>query len=107
MYGVLNSIGSTKAQIIKSITFEAIIEFLISIIIGFIISFILITIGVDVVNSKLLTSYNVTIYPIYLLICTTILLVFVFLSSIMPAFEASYVSPIKAIMQTEDIKRKK
>ena len=107
MYGVLNSIGSTKAQIIKSITFEAIIEFLISIIIGFIISFIFITIGVDVVNSKLLTSYNVTIYPIYLLICTTILLVFVFLSSIMPAFEASYVSPIKAIMQTEDIKRKK
>ena len=65
------------------------------------------SIGVDVVNSKLLTSYNVTIYPIYLLICTTILLVFVFLSSIMPAFEASYVSPIKAIMQTEDIKRKK
>lgn len=107
MYGVLNSIGATKSQIIKSTIIEALIEFLISIIIGFIISLTLVTIGVDVVNHKLLTSYNVTIYPIYLSICTIILLVFVFLSSIMPAFEASYISPIKAIMQTEDIKRKK
>lgn len=107
MYGVLNSIGATKSQIIKSTIIEALIEFLISIIIGFIISLTIITIGVDVVNHKLLTSYSVTIYPIYLSICTIILLVFVFLSSIMPAFEASYISPIKAIMQTEVIKRKK
>lgn len=107
MYGVLNSIGCTKFQIVKIVAFEALIEFIISIILGFLISFIIATIGTNIINNNLLTNYEITIYPIYLIICIIILLVFVSLSSIMPAIEASYISPIQSIMGHNDIKRKK
>lgn len=107
MYGVLNSIGCTKFQIIKIIAFEALLEFIISIILGLTISFIIVSIGTNIINNNLFTNYEVTIYPIYLIICTIILLVFVSLSSIMPAVEASYISPIQTIMGHTDIKRKK
>lgn len=107
LYGILTTIGANKIQIVLSILIEALIEFIISFIFSFALSYLIIKISLNYVNINYLTDFKVYLYPSFFFISTTILLVFILLSSVMPAIEASLIDPIKAIKSSNDIKAKK
>lgn len=106
-FAVLSSVGATKTQVIKTLMIEAIIELLIGIIIGFIISYSIFNITIHIINTTFYKDLIFIIHLPYLLICMTILLIFVLLSSIMPSIEASYINSISVIRGNKDIKNKK
>lgn len=106
-FAVLSSVGATKIQVIKTLMFEAIIELLIGILIGFGISYGLFNIIIKILNTTFYKNLIFSIHFPYLLICMSILLVFVLLSSIMPSVEASYVNSISVIRGNSDIKNKR
>ena len=107
LYGILTTVGANKIQIVLSILIEALIEFIISFIFSFVLSYLIIKISLNYVNINYLTDFKVYLYPSFFFISTTILLVFILLSSVMPAIEASLIDPIKAIKSSNDIKVKK
>ena len=107
LYGILTTVGANKIQIVLSILIEALIEFIISFIFSFTLSYLIIKISLNYVNINYLTEFKAYLYPSFFFISTTILLVFILLSSVMPAIEASLIDPKKAIKSSNDIKAKK
>lgn len=107
MYGILTTIGTEKKDIVFSICIEAFIEFIIGFLLGFLASYGIMKMGIQYINIHFFRDYQIYIYPMFFLISMIVLFVFVLLASIMPAIEASYIDPIKAIQSNADIKAKK
>ena len=110
-YGMLSSIGATKKQIRHTIFFESFILSIISIPLGIltgcIFSFLLLTIA----NSLFKKIYDFKIIfslsTIMIIISIIISLITISLSSLKSAFKASFLKPIEAIRNSEEIKIKK
>ncbi len=109
-FGLFSSIGATKKQILFSMLFEALVVGVIGIILGLLSSLLGIKIVLEITNylieEALQTRLELVIIPLYIIIPIIFMILTVLISSIIPAFKASRVSPIEAIRQNDDIKIK-
>jgi len=107
MYGVLTTVGASRKDIVLSIFIETFVHFIVAIVFAFLFTYFIIEGYIQYINIHYFTNFHFYIFPSLFLISFIILLVFVLLSSIMPAIEASYIDPIVAIQENKDIKIKK
>lgn len=108
MFGILSSIGSTPAQKLKSVFFEATIISLIGIPLGFLIGLGVVSSIIFILNNILEVvidnPFKISIYPLFVLISLFFIIIMVFLSALFPAKRASETTPIDAIRLMQDIK---
>ncbi|OPX44369.1 macrolide export ATP-binding/permease protein MacB [Ruminiclostridium hungatei] len=103
-FGILRSIGATKAQIRKLVFKEALVMSAISIPIGIICGFAGIMLTFNVFMDGFLGVFKIGFYPQVIAIAALLGLVTVFFSAFFPARTASRVSPIDAIRGTMVVK---
>ncbi|MCR8747115.1 ABC transporter permease [Romboutsia lituseburensis] len=109
-FGVLNSIGATKNQVMKLVFIEAIIVSLIGIPVGLIIG----TFAIDLVLKLIQVSFNNSqigdlnlrlVYNPYVIVLSTIIvLVTIFISAIFPAIKSAKTSPLECIRNSSNLK---
>lgn len=109
-FGVLNSIGATKAQVMKLVFIEAIVISLIGIPIGLLLG----TFGMDLIfksiqivfNSQFISDINLrVIYNPYIILGSVlIVLLAILVSSILPAINCAKTSPLEAIRNSDNLK---
>ncbi len=111
VFGILSSIGTTPKQLLYSIFIEAGIISLIAIPFGFILSLFSVSLVLTILNKILedilINQLVVVVYPYYILLSLSFILITIFLSTLFPAVRASEVSPIEAILLNNDIKIKR
>lgn len=109
-FGLNASIGATKKQIRYTVFFEAMIVGIIGIPLGILSSYIGIGVLLKLVNYLLPNIFSAPLklvtYPTFILIPIIFIIITIFLSSLLPAYFASKISPIEAIRQNDDIKIK-
>jgi len=103
-FGILRSIGATKAQIRRLVFKEAAIMSVIAIPIGILAGFAGIMITFNVFMDGFLGAFQIGFYPQVIIVAAALGLVTVFLSAFFPARTASRVSPIDAIRGTMIVK---
>lgn len=110
-FGILASIGTTPKQILYSIYVEAGILSLIAIPTGIILSVLSVSFILTILNKILediiINQLTLSIYPYYILLSLTFILMTIFLSTLFPAIHASEISPLDAIKLSKDIQSKK
>ena len=109
-FGILNSIGATKSQIIKLVFIEAFIVSVIAIPIGIVCG----TISIDLVfrfiqryfENSFIADMNLrVVYNLYIIIGSIlIVLITIGISAILPAITASKISPLEAIKNSSNLK---
>ncbi len=109
--GKLISIGATPLQIIQTIFLEVGIISLIAIPIGFIISVINILFSLIIINFLLKDIIYIPIkiywHPFFILLSLTGIIFAIFMASLIPAIEASDISPFENIKLNKDFKFKR
>ncbi len=103
-FGILRSIGATKAQIRKLVFKEAAIMSVISIPIGIISGFAGIFITFKLFINGFLGAFQIGFYPQVIVVAAVLGIFTVFISAFFPARTASKVSPIDAIRGTVVVK---
>lgn len=109
-YAILNSIGATEGQILKTIFIETIIMGLLGIIIGGLISFAVSNEILKVLNNMVAdTGYNFKLIVDYRYIILSLLIIVIniYISALIPSIKASTTSVIQQIRNNKQIKRKK
>ena len=109
-FGILNSIGATKSQIIKLVFIEAFIVSVIAIPIGIVCG----TISIDLVfrfiqryfENSFIADMNLrVVYNLYIIIGSIlIVLITISISAILPAITAAKISPLEAIKNSSNLK---
>lgn len=109
-FGILNSIGATKNQVMKLVFIEAIIVSLIGIPVGLIIG----TFAIDLVLKLIQLSFNNSqignmnlrlVYNPYAIVLSTIIVLFtIFVSAIFPAIKSAKTSPLECIRNSSNLK---
>lgn len=109
-FGLFSSIGATRQQIRKTVFFEALIVGLIGIPIGVLGGIFGIWTVIQIINYLLPSLFThpltLSLYPTFLIIPIIYMMITVFLSAFLPAYQASRISPIRAIRLNDDIKIK-
>lgn len=109
-FGILNSIGATKTQIMKLVFLEAFLVSIVGIPIGLLSGTIAIDIVFKIIKAFFETSMfgeldlRVVFSPIVLIISTLIILLTIFISAIIPAINAAKISPLEAIKNSSNLK---
>ncbi len=109
-FGILNSIGATKTQIMKLVFLEAFLVSIVGIPIGLLSGTIAIDIVFKIIKAFFETSMfgeldlRVLFSPIVLIISTLIILLTIFISAIIPAINAAKISPLEAIKNSSNLK---
>ncbi|MCU9815287.1 ABC transporter permease [Paraclostridium sp. AKS73] len=109
-FGVLNSIGATKNQVMKLVFIEAIIVSLIGIPVGLIIG----TFVIDLVLKLIQASFNNSqignmnlrlVYNPYVIVLSAVIVLFtIFVSAIFPAIRSAKTSPLECIRNSSNLK---
>lgn len=109
-FGVLNSIGATKNQVMKLVFIEAIIVSLIGIPVGLIIG----TFAIDLVLKLIQVSFNNSqignlnlrlVYNPYMIVLSALIVLFtIFISAIFPAIKSAKTSPLECIRNSSNLK---
>lgn len=109
-FGVLNSIGATKNQVMKLVFIEAIIVSLIGIPVGLIIG----TFAIDLVLKLIQVSFNNSqignlnlrlVYNPYMIVLSALIVLFtIFVSAIFPAIKSAKTSPLECIRNSSNLK---
>lgn len=109
-FGILNSIGATKSQIMKLVFLEAFLVSIVGIPIGLLSGTIAIDIVFRIIKAFFETSMfgelnlRVVFSPTVLIISTFIILLTIFISAIIPAINAAKISPLEAIKNSSNLK---
>lgn len=109
-FGVLNSIGATKSQIMKLVFIEAFIVSIIAIPIGIICGSVAIDLVFKCIQSLFKNSFIAqmnlrVVYRPYIFIgSSVIVLLTIFVSAILPAISAAKTSPLEAIKNSSNLK---
>ena len=109
-FGILNSIGATKSQIMKLVFLEGFLVSIIGIPIGLLSG----TIAIDIVFKVIKTFFKTSMFgelglrvvfsPIVLIASTLVILLTIFISAIIPAINAAKISPLEAIKNSSNLK---
>ncbi|MDK2585585.1 FtsX-like permease family protein [Romboutsia sedimentorum] len=109
-FGILNSIGTTKSQVMKLVLVEAIIVSVIGIPLGLLTGTFLIDLVFKLIqslfNSSIVTTMNLrVVYKPYIIIgSAVIVLLTIIVSAILPAINAAKISPLEAIKNSSSLK---
>lgn len=109
-FGILNSIGATKSQIIKLVFLEGALVSIIAIPIGLLSG----TIAIDIVFKIIKTFFQTSSFgelnlkivfdPTVLILSTIIILITIFVSAVIPAINAAKISPLEAIRNSSNLR---
>ena len=109
-FGILNSIGATKSQIMKLVFLEGFLVSIVGIPIGLLSG----TVAIDIVFKVIKTFFKTSMFgeldlrvvfsPIVLIISTLVILLTIFISAIIPAINAAKISPLEAIKNSSNLK---
>ena len=109
-FGILNSIGATKSQIMKLVFLEGFLVSIIGIPIGLLSG----TIAIDIVFKVIKTFFKTSMFgelglrvvfsPIVLILSTLVILLTIFISALIPAINAAKISPLEAIKNSSNLK---
>ena len=109
-FGILNSIGATKSQVMKLVFLEGFLVSIVGIPIGFLSG----TIAIDIVFKVIKTFFKTSAFgelelrvvfsPIVLIISTLVILLTIFISALIPAINAAKISPLEAIKNSSNLK---
>lgn len=109
-FGILNSIGATKSQIMKLVFLEVFLVSIVGIPIGLLSG----TIAIDIVFKVIKTFFKTSMFgelelrvvfsPVVLISSTIIILLTIFISAIIPAINAAKISPLEAIKNSSNLK---
>lgn len=109
-FGILNSIGATKSQVMKLVFLEALLISIIGIPIGLLSGTVAIDIVFKIIESFFKTSLfgelglKVVFSPTVLIASTLIILITIAISTILPAINAAKTSPLEAIKNSANLK---
>ena len=109
-FGILNSIGATKSQIMKFVFLEGFLVSIVGIPIGLLSG----TVAIDIVFKVIKTFFKTSMFgeldlrvvfrPIVLIISTLVILLTIFISALIPAINAAKISPLEAIKNSSNLK---
>ena len=109
-FGILNSIGATKSQIMKLVFLEGFLVSIVGIPIGLLSG----TIAIDIVFKVIKTFFKTSMFgeldlrvvfsPIVLILSTLVILLTIFISALIPAINAAKISPLEAIKNSSNLK---
>lgn len=109
-FGILNSIGATKSQVMKLVFLEVFLVSIVGIPIGLLSG----TIAIDIVFKVIKTFFSTSMFgelelrvvfsPVVLISSTIIILLTIFISAIIPAINAAKISPLEAIKNSSNLK---
>ena len=109
-FGILNSIGATKSQVMKLVFLEGFLVSIVVIPIGLLSG----TIAIDIVFKVIKTFFKTSAFgelelrvvfsPIVLIISTLVILLTIFISALIPAINAAKISPLEAIKNSSNLK---
>ena len=109
-FGILNSIGATKSQVMKLVFLEGFLVSIVGIPIGLLSG----TIAIDIVFKVIKTFFKTSMFgelelrvvfsPVVLISSTIIILLTIFISAIIPAINAAKISPLEAIKNSSNLK---
>ena len=109
-FGILNSIGATKSQIMKLVFLEGFLVSIVGIPIGLLSG----TVAIDIVFKVIKTFFKTSMFgeldlrlvfsPIVLILSTLVILLTIFISAIIPAINAAKISPLEAIRNSSNLK---
>lgn len=109
-FGILNSIGATKSQIMKLVFLEGFLVSIVGIPIGLLSG----TVAIDIVFKVIKTFFKTSAFgelelrvvfsPIVLIISTLVILLTIFISALIPAINAAKISPLEAIKNSSNLK---
>ena len=109
-FGILNSIGATKSQIMKLVFLEGFLVSIIGIPIGLLSG----TIAIDIVFKVIKTFFKTSMFgelglrvvfsQTVLILSTLIILLTIFISALIPARNAAKISPLEAIKNSSNLK---
>lgn len=109
-FGILNSIGATKSQVMKLVFLEGFLVSIVGIPIGLLSG----TIAIDIVFKVIKTFFKTSVFgelelrvvfsPVVLISSTIIILLTIFISAIIPAINAAKISPLEAIKNSSNLK---
>lgn len=109
-FGILNSIGATKSQVMKLVFLEGFLVSIVGIPIGLLSG----TIAIDIVFKVIKTFFKTSAFgelelrvvfsPVVLISSTIIILLTIFISAIIPAINAAKISPLEAIKNSSNLK---
>ncbi|MDY4573433.1 MAG: FtsX-like permease family protein [Intestinibacter sp.] len=109
-FGILNSIGATKSQVMKFVFLEALLISIIGIPIGLLSGTVAIDIVFKIIESFFKTSLfgelglKIVFSPAMLIASTLIILITIAISTILPAINAAKTSPLEAIKNSANLK---
>ena len=109
-FGILNSIGATKSQVMKLVFLEALLISIIGIPIGLLSGTVAIDIVFKIIESFFKTSLfgelglKIVFSPAMLIASTLIILITIAISTILPAINAAKTSPLEAIKNSTNLK---
>ncbi len=109
-FGILNSIGATKSQIMKLVFLEGLLVSIVSIPLGLLSG----TLAIDIVFKVIRTLFTTSMFgeldlrvvfsPLVLICSTIIILLTILISAIIPARDAARISPLEAIRNSSKLK---
>ena len=109
-FGILNSIGATKSQIMKLVFLEGFLVSIVGIPIGLLSG----TVAIDIVFKVIKTFFKTSMFgeldlrvvfsPIVLIVSTLVILLTIFISALIPAINAAKISPLEAIRNSSNLK---
>ena len=109
-FGILNSIGATKSQIMKLVFLEGFLVSIVGIPIGLLSG----TVAIDIVFKVIKTFFKTSMFgeldlrvvfsPIVLILSTLVILLTIFISALIPAINAAKISPLEAIKNSSNLK---
>ena len=109
-FGILNSIGATKSQVMKLVFIEGILVSIVAIPIGLISGTIAIDLVFKVIQAFFKTSFiadmnlRVVYNPAIMILSTVIVLITILISALLPAISAAKTSPLEAIKNSGNYK---
>lgn len=109
-FGILNSIGTTKSQVMKLVLIEAIVVSIIGIPLGLVTGTFVIDLVFKLIqslfNSSIVATMNLrVVYKPYIIIgSAVIVLLTIIVSAILPALNAAKTSPLEAIKNSSSLK---
>ena len=109
-FGILNSIGATKSQVMKLVFIEGILVSIIAIPIGLISGTVAIDLVFKTIQALFETSFiadmnlRVVYNPYIMIFSTVIVLITILISALLPAISAAKISPLEAIKNSGNYK---